>query len=213
MKSANTSTRASFFLETLLRQIHFDKGRYVLQRTKFSFASRVVAAQLERYRLPFYERNIAVEERSFEGVENVIIDGDVGLLSQVMANFFSNAVKYTRATPGVPGLKLRCITTLEKDYFDRGLDGIKVAVLTTGAEISENESPHLFSENFRVSNTGGEQGTGHGLYFPGLLWASTAASAGMNATSKVTSFLWFCPSTAKETSLFQCDTSSKFFNC
>lgn len=161
--------QSSFFLETLLRQSHFDQGRYVLQRAKFSFALRVVSAQLERYRLRFHEHNIAVEERSFKGAEKILVNGDVGLLSQVVANFFSNAVKYTRITPGVPGLKLRCSITLEKDHFGSGLDGIKVAVLTTGAAIPDNEVCELFSESFRASNTDGEQGTGHGLYFSRLI--------------------------------------------
>ncbi|CAK7017149.1 MAG: Adaptive-response sensory-kinase SasA [Desulfovibrio sp.] len=161
--------QSSFFLETLLRQSHFDQGRYVLQRTLFPLVTRVVAPQLERYRLRFYERGIAVEERSFGGADTVMVNGDVGLLSQVVANFFSNAVKYTRVTPGITGLKVRCATTLEKDYFGEGLDGIKVAVLSSGEKIPESEAGHLFSESFRASNTAGEEGTGHGLYFSRLI--------------------------------------------
>lgn len=159
--------QSSFFLETLLRQSHFDQGRYVLQRTRFAFVPRVVSAQFERYRQRFQERDIAVEERFFEGAENVFIDGDVGLLSQVMANFLSNAVKYTRAT--TDGLRVRCCSCIEKDHFGRGTDGIRVAVCSTGAEIPENEACQLFSESFRAFNAGEEQGTGHGLYFSRLI--------------------------------------------
>ena len=185
--------QSSFFLETLLRQSHFDQGRYVLQRTKFPLASRVVSAQLERYRLRFHERDIAVEERSFEGVENIFVNGDVGLLSQVVANFLSNAVKYTRITPGHVGLKLRCTTSLEKDYFGKGLDGIKVAVLTTGAEIPENETRQLYSESFRASNTGGEQGTGHGLYFSRLIVGQHGGECGYERAEEGNVFFMVLP--------------------
>lgn len=170
--------QGSFFLETLLRQSHFDQGRYVLQRTLFSFVTRVVAPQLERFRLRFEERGIVLEEESFGKAASAMVDGDVGLLSQVAANIFSNAVKYTRPTPGLAGMKVRCSASLEKDYFGGGKDGIKVAVLSSGPEIPEDEIGKLFSETFRASNAGGEEGTGHGLYFSRLIIAQHGGECG-----------------------------------
>lgn len=185
--------QSSFFLETLLRQSHFDQGRYVLQRTRFALVPRVVSVQLERYRLRFHERGIALEERSFGGAGNVFVDGDIGLLSQVLANFFSNAVKYTRATAGAPERKARSSVTLEKGYFGPGLDGIKVAVCTTGAAIPEGEIGRLFSENFRASNADGEPGTGHGLYFSRLIVGQHGGECGYERDGEWNIFFMVLP--------------------
>lgn len=161
--------QSSFFLETLLRQSHFDQGKYVLQRTLFHLVSRVVAPQLERYRLRFEERGIAVEESYSKEALSALVDADVGLLSQVVANFFSNGVKYTQATRKMPRKLMRCSAQLVPDRFGKGRDGIEVAMLTTGQPIPPDETDLLFSESFRASNTGDEQGTGHGLYFSRLI--------------------------------------------
>jgi signal transduction histidine kinase len=161
--------QSSFFLETLLRQSHFDQGRYVLQRSTFNVAARVIAPQLERYLLRFQERNIAVAEDYDADAARLTINGDIGLLSQVIANFFSNAVKYTRPTPGKEGLRVCCRAHAVPDYFGEGGDGVRVEVLSTGEPIPPGEADQLFSESFRASNTDNEHGTGHGLYFSRLI--------------------------------------------
>lgn len=161
--------QSSFFLETLLRQSHFDQGRYVLQRTTFNLLERVVAPQLERYLLRFQERDIAVEEDYDADTGYLTVNGDVGLLSQVVANFFSNAVKYTRQAPGKEGLRVCCSVHVVPGFFGEHDDGVQVEIFSTGEPIPDVEAHQLFSENFRASNTGDEQGTGHGLYFSRLI--------------------------------------------
>ena len=161
--------QSSFFLETLLRQSHFDQGRYVLQRTTFNLVTRVIAPQLERYRLRFQERDIAIEEDYGPVTDRLTVNGDVGLLSQVVANLLSNAVKYTRQTPGREKLLVRCSAHAVPDAFGLGHEGIRVEVLSSGEPIPDDEARQLFTESFRASNTGGEHGTGHGLYFSSLI--------------------------------------------
>jgi len=161
--------QSSFFLETLLRQSHFDQGRYVLQRTTFNLISRVVAPQFERYHLRFQERDIVFEEEYDADTARLLVNGDVGLLSQVVANLFSNAVKYTRPKPGRQGLLVRCSAHAMPDAFGEGCDGVRFCVLSSGEPIADDEAAQLFTENFRASNTGNEHGTGHGLYFSSLI--------------------------------------------
>lgn len=161
--------QSSFFLETLLRQSHFDQGKYVLQRTQFNLVSRVVAPQLERYRSQFQERDIAVEEVYSDEAGSVLVDADVGLVSQVVANFFSNGVKYTKPAPDMPDIFMRCSAKLLPNGLGAGADCVEVAMLTTGPPIAPEEADRLFMENFRASNTEDEQGTGHGLYFSRLI--------------------------------------------
>jgi len=185
--------QSSFFLETLLRQSHFDQGRYVLQRTTFNIVDRVVAPQFERYQLRFQEREIAVEECYDADSEYLCVNGDVGLLSQVVANFFSNAVKYTRQTPGRDGLMVRCSVHAAPDFFGENDHGVRVEVLSTGEAIPEHEADQLFAENFRASNTESEHGTGHGLYFSRLIINQHGGICGYRGTEEGNIFYLVLP--------------------
>ena len=162
--------QSSFFLETLLRQSHFEQGQYVLQKTALDLVHRVVAPQMERYLVRFEDKHIqALEDYPPEDSAPLRVQADMGLLSQVMANLFSNALKYTRETPGRPGLHMRCSVDKVTDFFGPGQDGARVCVCTSGAAIPEEEAAKLFMENFRASNTEQEYGTGHGLHFTHII--------------------------------------------
>ena len=171
--------QSSFFLETLLRQSHFDQGRYVLQRTRFDLAERVVAPQMERYRMRFEERDIVVEDIYEATGADLMVNADMGLLSQVVANLLSNAVKYTRETPGGrKGLFVRCRVLAVPGHFGEARDGVRVEVFSTGPAVPENERDRLFAESFRASNAHDEQGTGHGLYFSRLIISQHGGDCG-----------------------------------
>ena len=184
---------SSFFLETLMRQSHFDQGRYVLQRTRVNLVSRVVVPQFERYQIRLQERAIAVEEDYDAETASLAVNGDVGLLSQVVANFFSNAVKYTRHTPGKNGLLVRCSVHAVPDFFGEGKNGVRVDVLSTGDPIPEEEAERLFLENFRASNVGGEHGSGHGLYFSRLIINQHGGECGYYSTGEGNIFYMILP--------------------
>lgn len=161
--------QTSLFLETLLRQSHFESGHYVLQKNTVDLLSRVLTPQFERFQGRFLEKGIAVFPPKLSRADadlSVVID--VGLMSQVVANLFSNAVKYTRegvAVEGVPTKHVRCSISRRTDYFASGEDGVRVDVFTTGPSIHESDAVYLFDPNFRGNNVGREYGTGHGLFF------------------------------------------------
>lgn len=189
--------QSSFFLETLLRQSHFDQGRYVLQRSRFNLAGRVLVPQMERYRQRFEERGIDVEEIGTDESE-FMVNADVGLVSQVMANLLSNAVKYTRETPGRKGLHVRCAVKRAADAFGMGRPGVMVEVLSSGAPIVETELPHLFAESFRASNARNEQGSGHGLYFSRLIITQHGGSCGYRRDEDGNVFYFILPLAGEE---------------
>ncbi len=157
--------QSSLFLETLLRQSHFDQGHYVLQKSEIDIAQRVVLPQLERFRARLEEKGIDVRMDMRPECEHVRVSADVGLISQVLANLLSNAVKYTRPTPGTRRLAVQCRICRMADAFGPGRHGARVEVFTTGPGVSAEDAPHLFEPDFRGSNTHGEYGTGHGLHF------------------------------------------------
>lgn len=159
----------SLFLETLLRPDHFEKGRYIVRKRKCNFKKQIIDPQLERYEARFKARNINVDER-VGGVpdEEMNLAVDIGLISQVYANLFSNALKYAEDVLDGNGYRMKYVShgrEVLKDYFAPGIDGIKFNVFTTGPHLSEKEMSRLYEEGFRGSNADKEPGTGHGLHF------------------------------------------------
>jgi signal transduction histidine kinase len=73
-------------------------------------------------------------------------------LEQVLANLFSNAIKY-----GVRGGEI-AVTV------DRRAEETRVSVTNLGPGIPEDEQPRLFSRFFRARNAARAPGTGLGLY-------------------------------------------------
>jgi len=161
--------QTSLFLETLLRRSHFEEGRYVLEKRACNFKKQVIDLQLERYRPRFEERGIEIDT-SLGGVpdQEIEVVVDIGLVSQVYANLFSNAVKYTREVTDESGRKRRFISfgwERKENFFGPARDGIKLNVFTSGPAIPPETASHLFEEGVRGENASGEYGTGHGLYF------------------------------------------------
>jgi len=161
--------QTSLFLETLLRRGHFEQGRYVLERQPVNVRSEIVLPQVERYRGRLEERGIQVLEPDPSSLDpNLTAEVDVGLVSQVFANLFSNAVKYTRAATDARQEQRKYVSygcTLEPDRFGPGRDGVRCFVSSTGPSLRPYEADQLYSEGFRGSNVQGEYGTGHGLHF------------------------------------------------
>ncbi|ACS78187.1 sensor histidine kinase [Maridesulfovibrio salexigens] len=161
--------QTSLFLETLLRRQHFEEGRYIVEKRPCNLLKQIIEPQLERYRSRFEDRGIRLDI-SMGGVPDreVRIVADVGLISQVYANLFSNAVKYTRDETMCDGRRDKFAAygwDMVKDYFRNGWDGLKLNVYTTGPHIQEQDREMLFQPGFRSDNVGNEYGSGHGLFF------------------------------------------------
>jgi signal transduction histidine kinase len=161
--------QTSLFLESLLRRSHFEKGKYVLVKRHCNFKSQIIEPQIERFRSRLQEKGIDIDI-SMGGVpdEDVWLAVDLGLISQVFANLFSNAVKYTRTVRDRAGAPRKFISygwePMQGYFRDNGC-AIKLNVFTTGPHISPEERVHLFEPEFRGSDAVEEYGTGHGLFF------------------------------------------------
>jgi len=161
--------QTSLFLETLLRRSHFEQGRYVLEPNRTNFKEKIIRPQLNRYLHRLEERGIAVDDRLI-GIpdDEITVVADAGLISQVYANLFTNAVKYTKEIMDHCGYRHKFIALgLEvlRNYFGDDRDGIKFNLFSTGPHIPQEDVPRLFSEGYRGKNVGDEYGTGHGLNF------------------------------------------------
>ena len=159
----------SLFVESLFRRSHFKEGRFVPQKRLCKFKEEIIDPQLERFKERFHSRGIDIDEH-LGGVpyESLVAVADVGLISQVYANLFSNALKYTRTIYDGEGNPRKFIAfgqEILKDYFGSGNDGIKFNVFSTGPHIPPDERERIFEEGYRGSDAGGVPGTGHGLSF------------------------------------------------
>ena len=158
----------SLFIETLFRKSHFDQGRLTLRTKACNMKKDVVRPQLDRYIEQFEKAGITIDDR-MSGIpeEEIINVVDVGLIAQVYANLFSNALKYTREVEILGGRKkyIAYGHQIVKDFFGQGKDGVKYNVFSSGPQIAPNERGRLFEEGYRSSNASDVPGTGHGLAF------------------------------------------------
>ena len=183
----------SLFIESLFRQSHFQKGHFVLQRRTCRVHSEIIQPQLRLFLPKLQERGIDIDTRA--GVmpdEDLPLSVDKGLMAQVYANLFSNAVKYTRRNQ--EGLKYMAYgRDLLPDYFGPGKDGVKFSVFSTGPHIPPEDQPHIFDEGYRGANVEGEVGTGRGLFFVRSVIETHAGEVGYQATPGGNNFYFVLP--------------------
>jgi len=187
----------SLFIETLFRKSHFDQGRLTLRTKPCDMLKDVVQPQLERYVEQFRKMGISVNDR-LSGIPEaeIITVVDVGLIAQVYANLFSNAVKYTQTVTTDAGEIVKYITyghEILKDYFGPGKDGVKYNVFSTGPHVPPEERDKLFDEGYRGSNVTSHPGTGHGLSFIRNAVEIHGGAAGYEATQYGNNFYFILP--------------------
>jgi signal transduction histidine kinase len=121
---------------------------------------------------------------------------DKGLLAQVYANLFSNAVKYTEEIIDEMGNPRKTVAygrEIIDDYFGPNQRGVKFNVFTTGRHLSANEVAGLFSEGFRGHNSLQKPGTGHGLSFIKHVIELHGGQVGYEATGQGNNFYFVLP--------------------
>ncbi len=183
----------SLFIESLFRPSHFQRGQLVLRRRTTKVQSDIIQPQLQLFLPKLKERQIDIDV-TLGGVsdEEMPLSVDKGLMAQVYANLFSNAVKYTRANH--EGRKyLSYGRELVPNFFGPGKDGIKFNVFTTGPHIPWEDVPRIFEEGYRGGNANGEVGTGRGLYFVRNVIETHGGAVGYEPTLGGNNFFFVLP--------------------
>ncbi len=158
----------SLFLESLFRRDHFSKGHLVLRTRMCSIEKEIIHPQLDHYGNRLVKQGIRIAQPHDMRDEEIPLKVDVGLLSQVYANLFSNALKYTMPARSRSGEEVKTMAygrEFLSDYFGPGQSGIKFNVFTTGEHLSEDEAKSLYTDGFRGQSFLDKPGTGHGLAF------------------------------------------------
>ncbi len=194
----------SLFLESLFRRDHFVQGHLVLRPRYCKVEEEIIAPQLDHFASRFVDRGIVVETPVDMGGEELLLVVDVGLLSQVYANFFSNALKYVEEITDHRGKSRKAMTygrEFVADFFGPGRHGIKLNVFTTGPHLGHEEAASVFSEGFRGEQFKDQPGSGHGLTFVKQVIDIHGGVVGYEATAEGNNFYFVLPLPAKELAL------------
>jgi signal transduction histidine kinase len=186
----------SLFLESLFRREHFERGHLVLRPKQCVIEKKIIIPQLDQYRSRLKARNITIEQPADMAGEEVPLVVDVGLLAQVYANLFSNAVKYTQEIIDHQGQSRKAVTygrEIIADFFGPAKPGIKFNVFTTGPHLSREEADFMFSEGGRARNSQFEEGSGHGLAFIKHVVELHGGKVGYEATNQGNNFYFILP--------------------
>ncbi|MBI5558653.1 MAG: HAMP domain-containing histidine kinase [Deltaproteobacteria bacterium] len=186
----------SLFLESLFRRDHFEKGHLVLHSKKCFVEREIILPQLEQFTRRLEAQGITIERPTDMSTEQIPLRVDVGLLSQVYANYFSNAVKYTEEIIDHKGRVRKAIAygrTAMPDYFGQGSPGVKFNIFTTGPHLDDEDAREIYTEGFRGKNSAKQSGSGHGLTFVKQVVEMHGGEAGYEATEEGNNFFFILP--------------------
>ena len=186
----------SLFLESLFRREHFERGHLVLRPRLCRVEKEIILPQLGQYRSRLKANKITVDRPQGMDEEEMPLMVDKGLLAQVYANLFSNAVKYTEEITddmGKPRKEIAYGREIIDDYFGPNQRGAKFNVFTTGNHLSSHEVKALYSEGFRGMNSYSKPGTGHGLSFIRHVIEMHGGRVGYEATAQGNNFYFVIP--------------------
>ena len=186
----------SLYLESLFREQHFKKGHLVLKPTRCFVERDIILPQLDLYKEKLERQGVTIEKPTNMYQQDFPLMVDVGLLSQVYANLFSNAVKYTREVidhRGKPRKALAYGAEMVQNFPVPGHQGIKFNVFTTGPPLSEEERRSIFQEGHRLANSDGIEGSGHGLDFIRRVIEVHGGRVGCEPTPEGNNFYFILP--------------------
>jgi len=186
----------SLFLESLFRREHFERGHLVLRPKLCRVEREIILPQLGQYKSRLEANKIAIDRPTGMDEVEIPIMVDKGLLAQVYANLFSNAVKYTEEIIDEMGNPRKVVAygrEIIDDYFGPNQRGIKFNVFTTGHHLPPYEVKALYAEGFRGANSNRKPGTGHGLSFIKHVIELHGGRVGYEATSQGNNFYFVIP--------------------
>lgn len=186
----------TLFQESLFRKQHFSEGHLVLQPTSCFVERDIILPQLDLYEKKLERQGITIDKPSNLYAQKFPLMVDIGLLSQVYANLFANAVNYTGEIidhQGLPRKAMAYGAEEVNDFPEPGYRGIKFNVFTTGPSLSASERQEIFEEGTRAKSSQKIEGSGHGLNFIRRVIEVHGGRVGCEATDEGNNFYFILP--------------------
>ena len=138
----------------------------------------VTRAAIESFSGAFLAKGIALELKVTDAALYVLTDSDK--IRQVLANFLSNALKFTQMG--------QVIVSIKRVWDNTGKGFVQLAVADSGPGLDANQLERVFDQFYQVENDQSRkiQGTGLGLtickqiivHYQGKIWAESALGKG-----------------------------------
>lgn len=153
------------------KRLVFNMGRIKL--------SEIVKVVTDEFKFAVVDKKLKMTIEISSGVKDkVYVDQD--RIHEVVANFISNAIKYT--DKGQISIKL----------FNPDKNKIRFEVIDSGAGMTKEETSKLFNKFYRAQSSAGRiMGTGLGLYICKLLIKKFEGDLGVNSEQNKGSTFWF----------------------
>ena len=143
--------------------------------------SQFIDPILRQMDVQFRQRNVKLTTAYADGLPNVFVDAQK--TEQVMMNFLSNALKFTKSG-GTIGIAAEAITEkihTEREEMNRRF--VRVTIIDTGVGISQEEIPLLFRRYKQTSSARitKQKGTGLGLVICKLIVEAQGGTVGVQS--------------------------------
>lgn len=143
--------------------------------------SRFIDPILRQMEVQFRQRNVTLTSAYIDGLPNVYVDAQK--TEQVMMNFLSNALKFTK-NGGTIGISAEAITEkIHSEHEDLNRRFVRVKIADSGVGIPQDEIPLLFKRYKQTSSarTTKHKGTGLGLVICKLIVEAQGGTVGVQS--------------------------------
>jgi two-component system sensor histidine kinase/response regulator len=162
-----------------------DVSKYEAGNIAFDKASvpvtRFIDPILRQMDVQFRQRNVKLTTTYADGLPNVFVDSQK--TEQVMMNFLSNALKFTKSG-GTIGMAAEAITEkIHTELEEMNRRFVRVTIVDTGVGISQEEIPLLFRRYKQTSSARitKQKGTGLGLVICKLIVEAQGGTVGVQS--------------------------------
>ena len=171
------SSRLSNFVTTLLDVSKIEKGKMELSRRDCDI-KKIITDTFIFFQPKMKETKIALKLNLSEELPKINLDSE--MISHVLSNFISNAIKFT-PKEGVITVKA----------FTRAKNRLRVEMLDTGIGIDKNDKAKIFSPFEQIQNKKNRKGTGLGLYFSKKVIELHKGAIGFEPREEKGAVFWF----------------------